>query len=285
MRKFALLSAIAGTMLATPLSAETLTNETVVTLVKAGLGDDAIVAKISASEQQFDLSTDQLIMLKKAGVSDAVIAAMVKSTLPVTEEVSAKPKLSMNSPDPMVPHPSGVYLFQDWGGPAKMLRIDPTVTNQAKTGGILGYALTGGIASMSIKAAIQNESARTKIVGAQPSFYFFFDESNPDAPVASSWLSGSTSVVTSPNEFSLVRLMPKKGRREARVGSVNIGGAKTGVMDKDRLNFNYEMVRPGVFKVTPTTPLTTGEYGFISSFAGGGQAGAMTARIFDFSVM
>lgn len=263
--------------------AETLTNETVIALAHAGLGDDAVIAKIKASEPQFDLSTDQLIALKKAGLNGAVIAAMIERAAPPKAEADARPKMSMDSPDPMTPHPSGVYLMNGGVAP-RMTRIDATVTNQAKTGGILGYALTGGIASMSIKASIQNESARTKVQEKRPAFFFFFDESNPDTVQSSSWLAGSASVVTSPNEFTLVRLTKKSGRREARVGSINIAGGKTGVMDKDRIPFQYEMVRPGVFKVTPDIDLSAGEYGFISSVAGGGQAGAMTARIFDFSI-
>ncbi len=90
--------------------------------------------------------------------------------------------------------------------------------------------------------------------------------------------------VSSPSEFTLIRLIRKDGRREARVGSMNIGGAKTGVMDKDRIAFDYKMVRPGVFKVAATGPLTPGEYGFIFALNGGGAGGALTARIFDFSV-
>ena len=82
----------------------------------------------------------------------------------------------------------------------------------------------------------------------------------------------------------MIALTKKQGRREARVGSMNIGGSKTGVMDKDRLAFGYELVRPGVFKVTPSTALKPGEYGFIYSIADGGAGGAMTARIFDFSI-
>lgn len=166
-----------------------------------------------------------------------------------------------------------------------MQRIDPTVSNQAKTGGILGYALTGGIASLSVKASIQNETARVHATETQPTFYFFFDESNPSVAVATTaWAAGTAATVTSPAEFTLIRLTKKQGRREARVGSANIGGAKTGVMDKDRISFGYELLRPGVFKVKPDAPLNAGEYGFIYSIAGGGAGGAVTARIFDFSI-
>jgi len=155
---------------------------------------------------------------------------------------------------------------------------------EQETGGILGYALTSGIASMSVKAAIQNEAARYSAKVSTPVFYFFFDEANGQPAQTTSWAAGTAATVTAPSEFTLVELMPKKGRREARVGSINIGGAKTGVMDKDRLSFDYELVRPGVYRVTPKSPLKAGQYGFIYSLTGGGGAGALTARIFDFGV-
>ena len=255
---------------------ETLTVDSIVTLTSMGLGDQAIIAKIRSTKSRFDLSTDQMISLKKSGVSGPVIAAMLGGE----GSASAAPIMSMDSPDPMIPHPSGVYVLAG----DRMVRIDATVTNQAKTGGIFGYALTGGLASMSVKAAIQNETARTKTTGT-PSFYFFFDDSNADtAKAAGTWLAGTAAMVSSPSEFTLIRLNRKDGRREARVGSMNIGGAKTGVMDKDRIAFDYKMVRPGVFKVETTTPLLPGEYGFIFALNGGGAGGALTARIFDFSV-
>lgn len=185
----------------------------------------------------------------------------------------------------MVAHPSGVYLLADWLPEPKMVRIDATVSNQAKTGGIWGYALTGGIASMSVKAAIQNESARTKASTKAPVFYFFFDEANPGTQrQTAAWAAGTAATVTSPAEFTLIKLVAKDGRREARVGSMNIGGAKSGVMDKDRIAFDYQMVRPGVFKASPTAALAPGEYGFIYAMNGGGAGGALSARIFDFAV-
>jgi hypothetical protein len=263
---------------ASPAAAETLTNANVVGLVQAGIGNDAVIAKIKATEGKYDLSTDDLIALKNQGVPGDVIAAMIAGT--------AKPAvaaMSITDINPMTPHPSGLYLIDT---PANRLnRIDPTVSNQAKTGGIFGYALTMGIASMSVKVAISGETARVAAASSRPSFYFFFDASNPaTANIASSWSAGSAQTVSSPSEFTLIKLAEKNGRREARVGSMNIGGAKSGVMDHDRIAFDYEMVREGVYKVTPKEPLKAGQYGFIYAIAGGGTGGAMTARIFDFSV-
>ncbi len=256
---------------------EVLNNETILSLAAAGIPDEALVAKIKASKGNYDTSTSNILTLKQKGLSGPVIAAMISAA-----DAASKPAMSLDAADPMIPHPAGVYFASPDAG-QKMVVMQPTVSSQAKTGGIFGYALTGGLASMSIKAAIPG-SAATLMTGKNPTFYFFFDDSNPGtAAQTSAWLAGSASVVKSPSEFSLVQLMEKKGRREARVGSANIAGAKTGIMDKDRIEFNYEQVRQGVFKVTPKQPLEPGQYGFVYSVAGA-AGGALTARVYDFGV-
>ncbi|MFA5966105.1 MAG: hypothetical protein WC804_18965 [Sphingomonas sp.] len=281
-KKLGLICGFVGLVLASPALSETIHNDTILALVGAGLGDEAIIAKINASDTAFDLTTDDIINLKAKGVSSKVIAAMLSAG---TGHASKPAAMSMDSADPGIPHPAGVYILEDWVPNPRMLRMDATISNQAKTGGIFGYALTGGIASISIKASIQNETARVAAQSHTPTFYFFFDQANSaDGQVAGAWLSGTAATVASPSEFTLIQLTQKKGRREARVGSMNIGGAKTGVMDKDRLNFTYDMVRPGVYKVSPSEALKPGEYGFIYAVSGNGMGGAATARIFDFSV-
>ncbi len=56
-----------------------LTNDDVIKLVKAELGDQVVIDKIKSSpSDKLDTSTDALIRLKKAGVSKAVIDAMIK---------------------------------------------------------------------------------------------------------------------------------------------------------------------------------------------------------------
>ena len=267
----------ACSVVSVPAHAEPLTTDAVVQMTKAGLGYDAIIAKVKSENRSFDLTTEQMIALRQQGVTSSVIAAMLNNS------PTAAPALSLTSPDPNVPHPPGLYLLSGEGANARTQRIDPTASSQAKTGGLLGYALTGGIASMSVKVAITNDAARTRATTGKPRFYMFFDESN-NAAATSTWASGFNTVVTSPAEFNLIRLNKKDGRREARVGSVNLAGAKSGIMDKDRLSFGYQMIRPGVYQVDVSTPLPPGEYGFMFSIGGGGTSGAMTARIFDFGV-
>lgn len=72
---------------------ETMTNEEVITLTKAGLSPSIIIGKIRSGRSNFDLSTDSLIKLKQAGVSDDIVGAMLeaKSGKPASSPASSSP--------------------------------------------------------------------------------------------------------------------------------------------------------------------------------------------------
>ncbi len=57
-------------------SPPSLTNEDVVRMVAAGKSEHDIVAAIGAGPESFDLEDDMVVELKRAGVSDAILAAM-----------------------------------------------------------------------------------------------------------------------------------------------------------------------------------------------------------------
>jgi hypothetical protein len=60
-----------------------LTNADIVDVTKSGLAETVIVAKIKASPTNFDTSPGALQALKQAGISDAVLLAMVESSKPI----------------------------------------------------------------------------------------------------------------------------------------------------------------------------------------------------------
>lgn len=60
-----------------PAATTTLTNASVVKLVRAGFREKTVVAIINARPVSFDLSPDRLIELKKGGVPERVILAMI----------------------------------------------------------------------------------------------------------------------------------------------------------------------------------------------------------------
>ncbi len=59
-----------------PAAADVLTNADVIKMAKAGLGDQVVINTIDSHTPAFDLSPTGVVELKKAGVSDAVVAAM-----------------------------------------------------------------------------------------------------------------------------------------------------------------------------------------------------------------
>src|ERR1700730_17853284 len=54
-----------------------LTNDTVLKLFKARIGEDSIVGMVNQQPGIYALSTDDLVALKKAGVTQKIIAAML----------------------------------------------------------------------------------------------------------------------------------------------------------------------------------------------------------------
>ena len=68
-----------GTATVTPVATRgtKMTNADVLALHKAGFGDDVILAKIGGSASAFTVEASDLVMLKTAGVSERVIAAML----------------------------------------------------------------------------------------------------------------------------------------------------------------------------------------------------------------
>jgi len=74
---FLALSVLAGSAAAQPSSEPLLTNSSVVKLVKAGFKEKTVITIISNRPNIFDLEPEQLIDLKRQGVSENIILAML----------------------------------------------------------------------------------------------------------------------------------------------------------------------------------------------------------------
>jgi len=61
-------------------TAEILTNNDVVLMVQSELGEDLVIGKIKESKAAFDVSVSGLVTLKKAGVSDQIVAVMMEKS-------------------------------------------------------------------------------------------------------------------------------------------------------------------------------------------------------------
>jgi hypothetical protein len=181
--------------------------------------------------------------------------------------------------DPSSPHDPGIWAFVSNGRERKMVMLEPTVYSQGKSGGTFASAMTYGIAKVKWKAVVRNAHSNTKVNDASAVFYFYFEEKGAGLSHASF---GGTST---PNEFTLLRFDVKSETRETTVMKANAFGSSTGTDDKATIGFDFEKLRPGVYKVKAKNPLAPGEYCFLSAMGSAFAPGAATAnRLFDFSV-
>ncbi len=265
---------------------ETMNNDEVITLTKAGLNPTLIVGKIRTSKTNFDLSTDSLIKLKQAGVTDDVVAAMLeaKSGKPVSAAVSANsagaaPVGATGDPnDPMSKHNYGIYLYEEKDGVRKMTPVKANVSAQNRTGGLFTSSLTYGIGKVKIKTNLPGRNADLQLQSTVPTFYFYLD-------ITSGGLNTASGVPSDPKEFTLVRFNQRSDNREVTIGKSNAFGAKGGLSDEYVVQFKAEDLGNGIFKVTPAADLKKGEYGFYLVNSGNSNTSAgVGAKFFDFGV-
>src|SRR6266446_3830345 len=236
---------------ATSLAQEVLTNDSVIQMVKAGLPEAVVIAKIKSTSSKFDLKTDSLVSLKKAGVSDKVLEAMVAAGS------GAAPSTAAAAP-PAPALAAGALKTQD-------------VIYQLVAGKYVEMFATSANLETNMaffqsksEVVLEGKKAQYRTTEKQPVFLSTY--SSTDAP--------------------LVRL--KQGDdhndRNLKIGSgafMPFGGTqKMGVRNEDKIAVSIERDPRGFYKVTPSAPLAPGEYGFILATGFGAGSG----KIYDFGV-
>jgi hypothetical protein len=252
-RIFARLIALCLFLLAVSVAAqEMLTNDSVIAMKKAGLSDAVILAKIRSSQSKFDVSTQSLVSLKQAGLSDQVIEAMVGATGPGGGALTAP------AGAPRMPGAAG---FPSARESVFHYRGDQYVELTA--------------AAASIETNTQFFSTKSEIVLKGRKAAYRVSEREP--VFFSMW---------PPNEAPLVRLKPGDDHddRNLKISSgafMPFGGTnKQGVREEDKIDVDAEKDPRGFYRIKPKKALAPGEYGFIltQGFATG------TGRVYDFGI-
>jgi hypothetical protein len=236
---------------ATSLAQEVLTNDSVIQMVKAGLPEAVVIAKIKSTSSKFDLKTDSLVSLKKAGVSDKVLEAMVAAGS------GAAPSTAAAAP-PAPALAAGALKTQD-------------VIYQLVAGKYVEMFATSANLETNMaffqsksEVVLEGKKAQYRTSDKQPVFLSTY--SSTDAP--------------------LVRLKPGDDHndRNLKIGSgafMPFGGTqKMGVRNEDKVPVTIERDARGFYKVTPSAALPPGEYGFILATGFGAGSG----KIYDFGV-
>lgn len=78
-----------------------LTNSDVIALQQAGFSAELIITKIKASSTEFNTSVEAMAVLKRAGISESVIAAMLDTATPVRAAEPVQMQRSIN-PDEVI---------------------------------------------------------------------------------------------------------------------------------------------------------------------------------------
>jgi hypothetical protein len=185
--------------------------------------------------------------------------------------------------DPASPHSPGIYMFVGTGADRKLVSVEP-------------HAFMPKVySSMAerVRAVGESPEATFKIPNAQPEFYFYFPEGGSGQNPT------SLGTAVSPSGFVLLHFtVNKEGKREAPVVRVTVGTIKSAPKflppDRDHVSFNFSRIGPAAYKVTLSSPLTSGEYGFLhalSNAEGGSLNYSNLSKdkvplwLFDFSVL
>ena len=249
---------------------EVLTNDSVISMVKGGLGEAVVLARIRSSPANFDTSTNSLLALKKAGVSDKVIEAMVSAprsgaaaAVP-SAPTPAAPSAGASAPPPSV---SASARSSAGGAAANLPRASIFHLNGTKyvemQPQVVEIEISNAVFSSKSDVVLGGRRAEYRITDRQPQFYSYF----------------------APTEALLVKLKPgdKKNDRNLKMGSGGYhpygGSSRMGIRSEDRIAVKSEREANGFYRISPSNPLPSGEYGFI--VLSGATAGG---RMFDFGV-
>lgn len=248
------LSAQSGPLTKMPADVPVLNNDDIVTMVKGDLGPGTIIAKIRTSQCHFDTSTETLIKLKQLGVVDSVLEAMATAS-PTRGTVTLDPN------NPMVHHPAGIYVMKEDRTERRLTQLEPTGFLQRRQGMPLPTPVPVPI-TRSSKATIVGGHARLQLTDPRPTFYLYFDATvappNQPGPMA------SATHLSGPNLYTLVRLEAKSDRRLLDVGGFNpLMGMTMGVSPKSVVEFDFERLADGIYKIWPRVDMAAGEYCFL----------------------
>jgi len=234
------------------LAQQSINNDAVVKMAKAGLSDDVIITTINASPGTYDTTADGLIALKQAGVSDKVIAAVVskRTTTPVPSVPLVAPQPPPSAPAITTAPPAannlppgvdsvGVYYLDNSGS---WQEVNAEVVN-FKTGGVVKHMASAGLIKGDLNGHVGGKRSQLALK-APAKFIFYVPEGR------------------SPGEYQLLRLHVNSGYREFRSvtgGIVHV----TGGAIRDDVEFSSKKIAPRAYEIVLNSDIGKGEYGFL----------------------
>jgi len=220
---------------------ETLTNASIISLHKAGLEDELILAKIESAPCKFDVSTNGMIALKNGGLSKEIIQAVMnkaegKSAVVKKEPVLEKTTAKTLAGGKAIPEPETINYVNFYDKTAQILTpLERGSAAQKVEKKALGY----GGADVVYELQGDRSTARAA-ADRMPSFVVNTGGGSADI-------------------FVLYKLDVKKGKRKAVVSHIGMGSDKG---TKGIIPIDIKQLKTGVYELVPTAKLDKGEYFF-----------------------
>jgi hypothetical protein len=238
------------------LAQQTLNNDSVLKLVKAGMGDDLIVNMINTQPGAYSVTTDDLIFLKAAGIPEKVIGAMV-----VKGSGTQAPGITTTiTPVPGLVSEVGIYYKQA----STWVDLNPEGVS-FKTGGVLKSIATDGLVKGDINGHLAGEHSKTALKTPVEVLIYV-----PEGVAAT--------------EYQLLHLRESGKAREFRTVT---GGVfhRSGGASRDALEFEAKKIAPRTFAITLSN-LKSGEYGLLPPASGDGTGSSgRLGKLYTFQII
>jgi len=238
-----------------PLTASTtpaMNNDSVLKMVKAGLGDELVIQTINTQPGQYVTDADSLVTLKTAGVSDRVITAMINKSRRQLTNVPEKP-VELSDVNEI-----GVY-YKDRTG--KWIAIEPEIVH-IKSGGFIKSTVTNGIIKQDHNGHLNGRESKLPLQCPIEILIYV-----PEGVSAS--------------EYDFLRFRINSNNREFRVLT---GGVfhSTGGADRDEVPFKPVKTAPHTYQFTVEKNTGGGEYGILPPGTGNVTNGG---KIYTFAIV
>ena len=173
-------------------------------------------------------------------------------------------------------HKQGIYYYNPNDPANTLTRVDASVTTSEVTG---GGTYNGAPTNSTTMAELAGGNSKMQLNDKSPVFYFYFGNNS----TGDSWFTASA---TSPKEFILIKLHERNKYRWVETASTIVVltsvTTKTGIPERDKINFDYTQVSEGIYKVTFKQPLDKGEYSFM--YANQTPSKSSNVNLFDFGI-
>ena len=236
---------------AKPVDPAMMDNDSVIRMVKAGLGTELIVQTVNTQPGKYALDADSLIALKKADVPESVITAMMNrarrqiTNVPVEQVVLAE----VNEP--------GVY-YKDGHGRWTLMETEIV---HVKSGGFIKNTVSDGIIKTDRNGVVHGRES--KLLVPRPVEFMIY---TPEGVTA--------------EEYDFVRFRLNSKDREFRTLTGGIIHS-TGGADRDEVPFKPVKTAPHTYTFTLSKDTPGGEYGILPPGTGNVTNGG---KIYTFAI-